>query len=74
MTESSNNVVMAQLRAIRETLDGHSLEFHTLGQRMVALEQHMAALLSQLPPVWEEIAGLKRRMERVERRLELTEG
>ncbi len=73
MTESSNNVVLAQLRAIRETLDAHSLEFNTIGQRMVALETHMAALLSQLPPVWEEIAGLKRRMERIERRLELAD-
>jgi len=73
MTETEN-LVLEQLRAIRATLDGHSLEFHALGSRMSALEMHMAALLSQLPPVWEEIAGLKRRMERIERRLELTEG
>lgn len=72
MTDT-NNVVIEQLRAIRATLDEHSLEFHTLGGRMSALEKHMAALLAQIPPVWEEIAGIKRRIDRIEKRLELTD-
>ena len=73
MTKSENNVVLAQLRAIRATLEEHSGEFHTLGQRMTAVEKHMAALIAQLPPVWEEIAGIKRRIDRIEKRLELSD-
>ncbi len=72
MTETEN-LVLEQLRAIRGKLDEHSSEFHTLAQRMTALEKHMAALVTQLPAVWEDLAGLKRRIERIERRLDLTD-
>jgi hypothetical protein len=74
MTEKSeiNNIILKQLSVIRDKLDNHSGEFHTLGQRMTALEKHMGALILQLPPVWEDLAGLKR-IERIEKRLELTE-
>lgn len=73
MTADIDNIILEQLRVIRAKLDDHSAEFHTLGQRMTALEKHMGALIGQLPPVWEDLAGLKRRIERIERRLELTE-
>ncbi len=72
MTETEN-LVLEHLRAIRAKLDQHSGEFHTLSQRMSALEKHMAALIAQLPPVWEDIAELKRRIDRIERRLEISE-
>lgn len=70
---SQSDLVLENLRLIRKTLDEHTLEFHMLGSRMSALESHMATLMSQLPPVWEEIAGLKRRIERIEHRLELVD-
>ena len=60
MTEETSNLILEHLRAIRATLDEHSREFHTLGSRMSALEIHLAGLLHQLPPVWEEIAGISR--------------
>ncbi|MGH2804875.1 MAG: hypothetical protein ACRDL4_17815 [Thermoleophilaceae bacterium] len=72
MSTEKDHLVLEQLRAIRAKLDEHSGEFHTLAQRMTAQEKHMAALIAQLPPVWEDLAALKRRIERIERRLELT--
>lgn len=71
------DLVLEQLRAVRNDVADLKAEtrsgFHTLSERMSALETHMVGVLKQLPPVWDELAALKKRIEHIEHRLEIAD-
>lgn len=68
MTDT-NNLVIEQLRAIRAILNDHTERFERVENRLSALEHHMAAYTS----AQSDFDTLRRRIERIERRLDLTE-
>lgn len=67
----TENLVLQHLRAIRGDIAGIKDELHFLNQRMGALEQHFATLMTMLPVYNDEMEKLRHRIERIERRLEI---
>lgn len=70
----ANNVVLAQLRAIRETLAQHGERFTAIEMRLTAIEHHMAGLVASFGGQQGDLDSLRRRVERIEQRLDLTDG
>jgi predicted nucleic acid-binding Zn-ribbon protein len=71
MTADIENLVLEHLRAIRATLADH-------GERLIRIEIHLSTLGQQLGALTtavysgqSDIDSLRRRIERIERRLEL---
>ncbi|MGH8479554.1 MAG: hypothetical protein ACREXK_08280 [Gammaproteobacteria bacterium] len=73
MTEHPENLVLEQLRAIRGDIAEIKGDLHFLRQRVGALEQHMATLITMIPTYNDELEKLRKRVSRIERRLELTD-
>lgn len=73
MTESSNNVVLEQLRAIRA--DIAELKDGQVGLRLEisALGQQVAGLATAIYAGHDRFRAIESRIERIERRLELTD-
>ena len=71
MTESTENLVIEHLRAMRNDLaalkDGQKLT----NERLAAIEHHMAGFHVTVSSHTEELDTLKERVSRIERRLEL---
>lgn len=74
MTESEANVVLAQLRAIRATLEDHTQRFDRMEQRLAVIEHHMAGFMTAYAGTQDDLAQLRQRIARIEARLELTDG
>ncbi|MGH8579844.1 MAG: hypothetical protein ACREVK_06915 [Gammaproteobacteria bacterium] len=70
MTEREN-LVLQHVRPIGGDIAGIKDELHFLNQRVGALEQHFATLMTMLPAYNDEVEKLRRRIERIERRLEI---
>lgn len=68
-----DNLVLEQLRAIRGDIAEIKGDLHFLSQRVGALEQHMARLITMIPTYNDEMEKLRKRVSRIERRLELTD-
>lgn len=71
MTESTENLILEHLRAIRAKLDQHSEEFRALKLRMSSMETQMANVHSDLAILHSRIDGVEQRLDRIEQRLEL---
>jgi archaellum component FlaC len=74
MTAEIENLVLEHLRAIRATLADHGDRLTQIELQLSAMGQQLGALTTAVYGGKSEIDGLKRRVERIERRLELREG
>jgi uncharacterized coiled-coil protein SlyX len=71
MTDDTENLVLSILKDIQLRL-GHMEERMTnLELRMTIQEQHLGTLVISLPASHDRIDAITRRVERIERRLEL---
>jgi uncharacterized coiled-coil protein SlyX len=84
MTEETENLVLEVLKRVQADIavlrSEVSATRRDLGERMTRLEvrmtaqeQHLSTLVLSLPAAHERIDDLTRRVERIERRLELSE-
>lgn len=73
MTENMENLVLEQLRAIRATLTDHTQRFERIEQRLSVIEHQMAGFMAAYAGTQDELAQLRRRVERIEARLELSD-
>ena len=79
MTEQTKNLILEHLHAIRTKQDQHGEEFHSLKLRMSFMETQMANVHFDLANVHPDPAilhsrfdGVDLRLDRIEKRLELT--
>ena len=68
-----DNLVLEQLRAIRGDLSKLVDEMQTMRVEMTAIRQHMAGMMTIQEHDHVDIAGIKNRLDRIEKRLELAE-
>jgi hypothetical protein len=73
MTEETTNLVLEHLRHIRSRVDGLTDDMRQVILRLGAVERHVAGVHISDVSQNSEIDLIKRRLERVERRLELTD-
>jgi tetrahydromethanopterin S-methyltransferase subunit G len=73
MTEETTNIVLEHLRHIRAPVDGLTDDMRQVILRLGAIERHVAGLHISDVSQNAEIDMLKTRLDRVERRLELTD-
>ena len=71
MNENVENLVLEQLRAIRADIGGIKLDMSSMRAEMLIIRQHIAGLVGSQALNDAEIAGVKVRLDRIERRLEL---
>ena len=72
MTESVENLILEHLRAMRSDLAQIKDDMGTTKLRPTSVEQQVAHLHTDNAIVHARIDGLEKRLERIERRLELT--
>jgi hypothetical protein len=68
-----DNLVLEQLRAIRGELGKVANEMQTMRVEMTAMRQHMAGMMTIQEHDHVDIAGIKSRLDRIEKRLELAD-
>jgi len=68
-----DNLVLEQLRAIRGELGKVADEMQTMRVEVTAMRQHMAGMMTIQEHDHVDIAGIKGRLERIEKRLELAD-
>ncbi len=68
-----DNLVLEHLRAIRSEMGKMADYMHTLGVEMTAIRQHPAGVVTLQDHDHGNIADIKHRLDRIERRLELVE-
>ena len=73
MTDNVENLTLEQLRAIRSEMAKMADYMMTLSAEMKSMRQDNAALRTLQDHDHGDIAALKQRVERIERRLELTD-
>jgi hypothetical protein len=73
MTEETTNLVLEHLRHIRAGVDGLTEDMRQVILRLGPVERHVAGIHISDVSQNAEIDLIKTRLERVERRLELTE-
>lgn len=73
MTENSDNLVLEHLRAIRGALTDHGERLGRIELRLSAIEQTLGSLYALSGSDRETLGSLTRRVERIERRLDLAE-
>jgi hypothetical protein len=73
MNEKVENLVLEQLRAIRGDMVRVADEIRGLRTEMTAMRQHMAGIVTIQEYDHTDIATLKVRVDRIERRLELVD-
>lgn len=73
MAQEPRDIVLEQLRRIDHKIDGLRSEMGSMNLRMAAMERHMLGQLTSEVDQNDEIGRLKLRVDRIERRLELTE-
>ncbi|MFZ1324679.1 MAG: hypothetical protein WAT67_01410 [Candidatus Contendobacter sp.] len=71
--EELASVTLEHLRAIRAKQDAHSDELGAIRLEMSAIGQQLAGLTTAVYSSKSEFDSLKRRVERIERRLELSD-
>lgn len=67
------NIILEHLRVIRGTQDLHTRELARLGEQMRAANEHLAAFHRGLNTHDADVAELKLRIERIEKRLSLND-
>jgi septal ring factor EnvC (AmiA/AmiB activator) len=73
MTADIESLVLEHLRAIRATLADHSEQLAQLNVQISAMGQQLGALTTAIYGGKSDLDNLKRRVERIERRLELSD-
>jgi hypothetical protein len=73
MTAETENLVLEHLRAIRATLSDHGDRLGRIELHLSAMGQQLGALTTAVYSNQSELDGLRRRVERIERRLELSD-
>ena len=68
-----DNLVREQLRAIRGELGRVANEMQTMRVEMTAVRQHMTGMMTIQEHDHVDIAGIKTRLDRIEKRLELAD-
>jgi hypothetical protein len=68
-----DNLVLEQLRAIRGELGKMADAMQTMRVEMTAMRQYMAGMMTIQEHDHADIAGIKSRLERIEKRLELAD-
>ena len=71
MTDNTENLILEHLRAIRSTLSDHGERLNRIELRSATIEQTLGSLYALSGSDRETLTALTRRVERVERRLEL---
>jgi len=71
MTDNVENLILEHLRAIRSTLSDHSERLNRIELRLATIEQTLGSLYALSGSDRETLTALTRRLERVERRLEI---
>ena len=75
MVDSADNLVLELLRQLRNDMAGMRTEvrdgFNRMDVRLGLVEQALASMLAVSASDRDEIRGLRQRIERIERRLEL---
>jgi thiamine phosphate synthase YjbQ (UPF0047 family) len=67
------NLVLEQLRIIRGDIGKLVNEMQTMRVEMTAMRQHMTAIMTIQEHDHTDIAGIKNRLDRIEKRLELAD-
>jgi hypothetical protein len=73
MTENVENLILEHLRSIRSTLGDHGDRLNRIELRLSAIEQTVGSLYALSGSDRETLNAVIRRVERIERRLELSE-
>jgi hypothetical protein len=73
MTAETENLVLEHLRAIRATLGDHGDRLGRVELRLSAIEQTLGSLYALSGSDRETLQSVIRRVERIERRLELSD-
>ena len=73
MADNVENLMLEHLRAIRADMSSLKDEMSGMRSEMVAIRHHMAGLMNSQLAIDGEIATLKVRLDRVEKRLELAD-
>ncbi len=73
MTEETTNLVLEHLRHIRASVDGLRDDMRQFIMRLASIERHHRGLHVSEVDQNVEIDRIKERLERIERRLELTD-
>ena len=73
MTENIENLILEHLRAIRNTLDDHGDRLNRIELRLSTIEQTVGSLYALSGSDRETMNAIIRRVERIERRLELSD-
>jgi hypothetical protein len=68
-----DSLVLEQLRIIRGDIGKVVNEMQTMRVEMTAMRQHMAGMMTIQEHDHIDIAGIKHRLDRIEKRLELAE-
>ena len=74
MVQEPKDIVLEHLRKIDRKLDTVIEDVRGLNVRMISMEHHMAGMYAGDVATTSEMDRLKLRMDRVERRLELSDG
>ena len=73
MSDSVENLILEHLRSIRGTLDDHGDRLNRIELRLSAIEQTLGSLYALSGSDRETMSAIIRRVERIERRLELSD-
>ena len=73
MTDDTTNLVLEHLRAIRSSLNRLENRVDTLAAEMLAMRQHQLGQDTLVNHDHAELAAVKVRLDRIERRLDLVE-
>jgi hypothetical protein len=68
-----DNLILEQFRVVRGEIGKLFNEMQTMRVEMTAMRQHMAGMLTIQEHDHVDIAGIKSRLDRIEKRLELAE-
>jgi hypothetical protein len=74
MTADIESLVLEHLRAIRATQTDHGERLTSIELNLATLGQQVGALTTAVYSGKSDLEGLRRRVERIERRVELTDG
>jgi len=73
MNEKIENLLLEHMRAIRADMSSMKEEMSGMRTEMIVIRQHLAGVMSAQLLHDTELAGLKVRVDRIEKRLELSE-
>ena len=73
MMAEPENLVLEHLRAIRGEMTKMTDWMHTMSVEMTAIRQHLAGVVTIQEHDHGDIAGIKDRLDRIERRLDLVD-